>query len=169
MVNSVQAYCQWLGDTPLSMTIKTVGWLIPTVQTIHILSISVVMAAAAVVDLQVLGVLPRREPLAAVAQRFLPWIWWSVIVLLISGSTLIIAEPNRSLPNPAFVLKMSMLTAVLIFTLAFQQGLRRDARFWEKSPAHRIGGQILALFSLAFWVGIVFAGRWIAYIDLDAA
>jgi hypothetical protein len=89
--------------------------------------------------------------------------------LLLSGSALIIGEPERSLRNPAFILKMSMLCTVLVLTLAFQRGLRRDARYWEKSPRRRISGLLIAAVSLGLWVGIVFAGRWIAYIDLGSA
>src|SRR5580658_6996790 len=158
MTSSVQAFSEWLAATPLSMQIKTVDWIIPTVQTIHILSISIVMSAAAMVDLRVLGVLSRGQSLAAVAYRFVPWIWW----------TLIVGEPGRSLRNPAFILKMSMLTATLVLTLLFQRGLRRNDRFWEDSPGRRIGGRLIAALSLLFWVGIVFAGRWIAYIDVHS-
>jgi hypothetical protein len=168
MTYSVQAFSDWLAGTPLSMQIKTVDWIIPTVQTIHILSISMVMSAAAMVDLRVLGLLSRRQPLAAVSWRFVPWIWWTVIVLLLSGSTLIIGEPGRSLRNPAFILKMSMLAAVLVLTLIFQRGLRHNDRFWENSPGRRIGGRLIAALSLVIWVGIVFAGRWIAYIDVHS-
>jgi hypothetical protein len=168
MTYSVQAFSDWLAGTPLSMQIKTVDWIIPTVQTIHILSISMVMSATAMVDLRVLGLLSRMQPLAAVSCRFVPWIWWTVIVLLLSGSTLIIGEPGRSLRNPAFILKMSMLAAVLVLTLIFQRGLRHNDRFWENSPGRRIGGRLIAALSLVIWVGIVFAGRWIAYIDVDS-
>jgi hypothetical protein len=168
MTYSVQAFSDWLAATPLSMQIKTIDWIIPTVQTIHILSISIVMAAAAMVYLRVLGVLSRGQPLAAVAYRFVPWIWWTLIVLVLSGSTLIVGEPGRSLRNPAFILKMSMLAAVLVLTLIFQRGLRHNDRFWEISSGRRISGRLIAAVSLVFWVGIVFAGRWIAYIDLDS-
>jgi hypothetical protein len=168
MTYSVRVFCEWLGATALSTTIKTVEWLIPTIQTIHILSISVVMGGAVVMDLRVLGVISRNQPLAAVAHRFLPWVWGGLIVLFLSGSTLIIAEPGRSLPNPAFLVKMSLLAVVVVLTLAFQRSLRNDERFWEKSTSRRISVRVLATTSLVFWVGIVFAGRWIAYIDVDA-
>jgi hypothetical protein len=168
MTSSVQAFSDWLAATPLSTQIKTVDWIIPTVQTIHILSISIVISAAAMVDLRVLGVLSRGQPLAAVAHRFVPWIWWTLVVLLLSGSTLIVAEPGRSLRNPAFILKMSMLAAVLALTLLFQRGLRHHDRFWESSSGRRIGARLIAAASLVFWIGIVFAGRWIAYIGVDS-
>jgi hypothetical protein len=167
MTPSVHAFCEWLAATPLSTQIQTVAWVIPAVQTIHILSISVVIAAAAMVDLRVLGILSRGEPVAAVARRFLPSIWWTLLVLLLSGSTLIIGEPGRSLDNPAFLLKMSMLVAALVLTLYFQWGLRLDALFWEVSLGRRLGGRLVAAVSLILWVGIIFAGRWIAYINVE--
>jgi hypothetical protein len=168
MTSSVQAISDWLAATPLSMHIKTVEWIIPAVQTIHILSISIVMSAAAMVHLRILGVMSRGQPLAAIAHRFVPWIWWTLVVLLLSGGTLIVGEPGRSLLNPVFILKMSMLAAVLALTLLFQRGLRHNKRFWESSSARRIGGQLIAAASLVLWVGIVFAGRWIAYVDADS-
>jgi len=165
---STQAFSDWLSATPLSMQIQTVSWIIPTAQTIHILSIALVMSSAAMVDLRVLGVLSRRQPLVAITRRFLPWIWWTLLVLLLSGATLIIGEPERSLANPAFILKMSLLAAVLIVTVIFQNGVARDHLFWESSLRRRVNGRLLAGLSLVLWVGIVFAGRWIAYVDLGA-
>jgi hypothetical protein len=165
---SVQAFNDWLSATPLSMQIQTVSWIIPTVQTIHILSIALVMSSVAMVHLRVLGLLSRGQPLVAVTRRFLPWIWWTLLVLLLSGATLIIGEPERSLANPAFILKMSLLAVVLIVTIIFQQGIASDHLFWESSFRRRINGRLLAGLSLVLWVGIVFAGRWIAYVDLGA-
>jgi len=169
MTHSVQAFSEWLAATSLSTLIQNVQWIIPTVQTIHILAIAIVMSSASMIDLRVLGIISRRQPLAAVAQRFLPWIWWTLIILLLSGSALIIGEPERSLGNPAFILKMSMLFTVLLLTVAFQRGLRRDAQYWENSPGRRIGGRLIAAVSLGLWIGIVFAGRWIAYLHVDSA
>jgi uncharacterized membrane protein SirB2 len=169
MTHSVQAFSEWLAATPLSTLIQNVQWIIPAVQTIHILSIAIVMSSVSMIALRVLGIMSRTQPLAAVAQRFLPWIWWTLLVLLLSGSALIIGEPERSLGNPAFILKMSMLCTVLILTLAFQRGLRRDAQYWETSPGRRVGGRLIAAVSLGLWVGIVFAGRWIAYLNVGSA
>jgi len=168
MTHSVQAFSEWLAATPLSMLIQNVLWIIPTVQTIHILAIAIVMSSVFMMNLRILGFISPTQPLAAVARRFQPWVWWTLIVLLLSGSVLIVGEPGRALYNPAFMLKMAMLCTVLILTLVFQCGLRRDARFWEKSPGRRVGGRLLAGVSLVLWIGILFAGRWIAYINVDS-
>src|SRR4051812_34629382 len=102
MIQTLQGFSDWLAATPASLTIQDVTWIIPTVQTIHILGISVVMASALLVHLRVLGVMGGASSQQALARRFFPWIWVTLIVLLLSGSILIVGEPGRSLLNPAF-------------------------------------------------------------------
>jgi hypothetical protein len=169
MSRPVQHFSDWLAATPASTGIQNAGWIIPTVQTIHILSIAIVMSSVLLIHLRVLGVVSNAQPIDSIARRFLPWIWLTLVILLLSGTTLIVGEPGRSLQNPAFIAKMSMLVVVILLTLLFQRGLRRDARFWERSRGRLLGGRLLAGVSLLLWIAIVFAGRWIAYIDVDAA
>ena len=112
MLSDLHAFTDWLAGTPLSTTIQNVSWIIPTVQTVHIVCVAIVIAAVFLVDLRILGVFARGQPVAALSHRFLPWIWYALIVLLITGSLLVIGEPGRSLTNPAFIAKMLMLLTV---------------------------------------------------------
>src|SRR6185437_930925 len=107
----------------------------------------------------------RAQPIAALSQRFLPWIWYVIPVLLVTGTLLIIGEPTRSVTNPAFALKMLMLITVSALTLTIERPLRRDPLYWESSGGRRATVVSLAIVSLVLWTGIVFAGRWIAYIS----
>ncbi len=102
-------FSKWLAATALSHTIQTAGWVIPTLQTIHILCVAVVFSSAILVDLRIWRMLQRDVPLSDVGRRFLPLIWPIVLILLITGSLLIIGEPRRSLLNTTFYLKMALL------------------------------------------------------------
>lgn len=42
----IKNICLWLADTSLSHTFRDIFWLVPLVQTVHILSISIVLTAA---------------------------------------------------------------------------------------------------------------------------
>jgi len=154
---------KWLAATPLSHTIQTNGWVIPTLQTIHILSVAVLFSSAILVDLRFYRALQRDVPLADVARRFLPTIWPVLLILLITGSLLIIGEPRRSLLNTTFYLKMALLAVAVLLTLALQWSLRAAPEFWERDRRRRIAGQLAATVSILVWCGILFAGRWIAY------
>lgn len=154
---------KWLAATPLSHTIQTTGWVIPTLQTIHILSVAVLFSSAVLVDLRIWQALQREVPLPAVARRFLPTIWPVLLILLITGSLLIIGEPRRSLLNATFYLKMALLAVAIVLTLALQWSLRAAPEFWDKDRGRRIAGRAVATLSILVWCGILFAGRWIAY------
>jgi hypothetical protein len=156
-------FCSWLEQTPLSLTIQTTEWIVPTVQTVHILAIAAVMSSILMIDLRLLGVRGRDQPLARVSERFRPVIWWTLPILLATGTLLIIGEPIRALLNPVFQLKMCLLVTAIIVTLSYQIPLGRDPSFWDLTSGRRRALRIIAVVSLLLWVGIVFAGRWIAY------
>jgi hypothetical protein len=81
---------KWLAATSLSHTIQTTSWIIPTIQIIHILGVAVLFSSAVLVDLRIWRLLERDIPLSQVARRFLPPIWPVLLILLITGSLLII-------------------------------------------------------------------------------
>jgi hypothetical protein len=156
-------FSKWLAATPLSHVIQTTKWVIPALQTVHILSVAVVFSSAVLVDLRLWRLLNRDVPLPQVARRFLPTIWPVLLVLLITGSLLIIGEPKRSLLNSAFYLKMALLAVAIVLTAWLQWSLSSSPTFWDKNRARRTAGQLAATLSILVWCGILFAGRWIAY------
>ncbi len=162
---SLEPFCNWLAATSVSQTIQTVGWIIPAVQTVHILAVAAVLTAALMMDLRLLGVSGQDQSVVSIANRFLPFIWWPLPVLLLTGAVLIIAEPARSLQNPVFLLKMALLIGAAGVTLACQIPLRRDPGFWELTPVRRRVARLIAMTSIPLWMAIVCAGRWIAYVQ----
>jgi len=150
-----------VGASPLSQLLQNVGWLIPLIQSTHILALSMVFVSAVVVDLRVLGVAGRKQTLPSLAARFLPWVGWGVLVLLVTGCLLMIAEPRRAVLNPFFQLKMAALVVAGLVTW-FIAGRRRDAGddWTDLQPR---GAKVLAVGSLLLWLAIIGLGRWIAY------
>ena len=164
-LRSLDSFCNWLAATSVSQTIQTIDWIIPAVQTIHILAVAAVVTSALMINLRLLGIRRNDQPVASVARRFLPFIWWPLPVLLATGAVLIVAEPARALENPVFLLKMGLLLAAAGVTLACQLPIRRNATFWELSCGRRRAAKLLALASIPLWIAIVCAGRWIAYVQ----
>lgn len=164
MLTSLHELGLWLASTRLSELIQTHYWVIPAVQSVHIVTVAVVVTATFLVSLRILGVFDRSEPVAALARRFLPSIWYALVVLLVSGLILIIGEPERALTNPMLGLKMLMLVTVSGLTATLQHPLIADGFYWEASPRRLWFSRVIAVLSLVLWSGIVFAGRWIAYV-----
>jgi uncharacterized membrane protein SirB2 len=160
---ALDQFCAWLEHTPVSQTIQTVDWIVPAVQTVHILAIAAVMGSVLMINLRLINLAGRDQSLNAFSARFLPVIWWALPVLLATGIIMVVGEPVRSLENPVFQLKMLLVLAAIAITLGYQAPLKKNPVFWHVSGVHRVAAFALALVSLLIWVSIVLAGRWIAY------
>lgn len=160
------SYMQRLSDaiaqTDSSIAIASTGWVIPTVQAIHILAIAIVMSATAMLNLRLAGLIGQDSSIRNLANRSLPWLWWSLPVLLASGLVMIVGEPARELTNVYFWSKMTMVVLAVVLTIVLQR-LLDDAPYREMAPAKRAAVRTLSLLSLALWLAIIFCGRWIAY------
>jgi hypothetical protein len=160
---TINVICIWIDQTPLSQAIQVTNWVVPVVQTVHILAIALVASSAIMINLRLIGLFWADRPLKAVAARFLPFVWWPMIVLLTTGAIMIISEPVRSLKNPAFQIKMPLVIAALIVTALVQSLIRRNPAFADKGVGRHGGATAIAVVSMLLWACIIFAGRWIAY------
>jgi hypothetical protein len=160
---SLSRFCVWLEQTSLSQVIQATSWIVPSVQTVHILAVATLLASALMMNLRLLGLVGRDQALERVSARFLPVIWWVLPVLLVTGAVMIIGEPARSLKNPLFQLKMGLLLAALALTAFYQIGLPRSRDRYDLANRGRAAALLIALPSCALWTSIVFCGRWIAY------
>jgi hypothetical protein len=86
-----------------------------------------------------------------------------LVILLVTGSLLIIGEPRRSLLNSTFYLKMALLAVAILLTIGLQRSISSSPNSWDRDRWRRIAGRFAATVSILVWCGILFAGRWIAY------
>jgi uncharacterized protein DUF6644 len=162
---ALDEFCTWLQRTELSVTIQSHAWVIPAVQSVHILSIGAVTVSSLIIALRLFGRSYGDRSTHEVSRTFLSTIWWALPVLLVSGLLMIIAEPARSLENPIFFIKMGLLLVAVGSTLGYQAPLGKNPTFWDASGWRRVVGRAWTLTSLALWIGVTFSGRWIAYIE----
>jgi hypothetical protein len=158
---------QWLGTTPLSHAVRSAlrstSWLAPLDETLHILALTALFVSAAVLHLRLLGVVGLDRPLGPLARRLLPLTWSALVVLLLTGSLLVLNRPGRYLRSDMFVIKMGLVLLAAAWTAALQVGFSREAGFWEQSAGRRLAARSGAAVALVLWSGAVVCGRWIAY------
>jgi len=158
----VQNFCNWLGNTPVSVWIQTANWVIPWSQSIHIMAISLLAGVMLRMDARLLGVFGRNQSVAEMADRYMPWLWRLLLVALCTGIIQTVAEPTRQLMNPSFRWKMFLLVIVLTLTMLFVRQVRKNAIGWDNLPTS-YGAKLIALVSIGCWISIILLGRWIAY------
>lgn len=154
----VAAISKWLEGTALSHLLQSVDWLVPLIQTVHILAVALVFSAMLMLLLGALGLSGQEQTPVRRRARFLPALWIGVPVLLATGCLMIAAEPDRALPNRVFQLKMCLL---LLACAATVRGARQIA---TTASAAAIGERGWMTTAFILWTAVVVAGRWIAYV-----
>jgi hypothetical protein len=147
----MSGFAAWLHATAISQTIQSVSWIVPLLQTIHILMIGIVFVSSLMIALRVLGRIRVDEPVDVVWQRFAPWLWRALVVMLVTGVLLIVGEPGREFGATSFWLKM-MLVAIAVVTTVL---LGRAPQAAAARP--------VAVGLIVLWLAIIFLGRAIAY------
>jgi len=156
-------FAQWLAQTKLSLAIQTHLWVIPTVQSVHIACIGIVLTSVFMIALRIFGWAGRDQTLVQTTRRFSAWLWGALSLLLVTGALMIIGEPVRELLSLSFWLKMSLLTVGILIAITFQLTLKRNERHWEETIINRRSTKSLAILTLLVWCSIIVLGRLIAY------
>lgn len=149
----------WIDTLPLHDTIRDVSWIVPSVQTIHILAVSVIMASSLILSLRLVAVTGTDWSPMQWTLRLKGWLWWALVALLLTGIVMILGEPERTLGNLTFQVKMvALIVAIALVSTLFRR-LRAAGPGQDIEMVDRVIGVALVL----VWSFIVLAGRWIAY------
>jgi hypothetical protein len=160
----VKQFAEWLSTTSLSVFIQNHnGWVIPTIQSIHIVGIGVVLGSVFMIYLRILGRAWMDQTLRQTTTRFGPWLTGALCLLLATGILMVIGEPVRELVTFSFWLKMILVAASTLIAAVFQIALRKNERQWEETLVNRRSIKGLAVLSFLIWACIIVLGRLIAY------
>jgi len=140
-------FAHWLAAKPASIWIASHDWVIPTIQSVHIVAISVALVSAFMIGFRVLGWTSPDQTLEQTTARFWPWLAGALVVLLLTGVLMVIGEPARELLAFSFWLKMSLVAAGTVLT------------WW----IGRSNIRPLTIVTLLIWIAVIFLGRLIAY------
>jgi hypothetical protein len=156
------AWLVWLETSALAMAMREWRWLCPIVETVHIVGFVVLVGAAAMFDLRLLGV-SRRLPVVAMARHLLPWARISLVLVVPSGLMIFAAYATELAENPAFRLKLVLIAAALLNAAAFHKGTFTAVGTWNQDAKTPTAAKLAAVFSLVLWTGVITCGRLLAY------
>jgi hypothetical protein len=158
------AFCQWLENSSWATAIHQSLWLFPMLETAHLFGIVSLVGATSALDLRLIGLTMKGEPVSRIAGRLLPWAWAGLTIQVVTGLCLFASEATRCFENKAFRIKMVMLVLTGLNALIFHQTVYRRVTSWDEAPATPLGAKLAGCCSILLWFGIVAAGRWIAFL-----
>lgn len=157
-------FCQWLEQTSTGTAVRESLWLFPIIETIHIFGIISLVGSTSILDLRLMGLTFREEPVSKLAKRFLPWAWSGFVVQVVTGLLLFSSEATKMVGNAGFQYKMLMILIAGLNAFVFHSLAYQSVGKWDNDPVAPVSARIAGLVSILLWFGIVAAGRWIAYV-----
>ena len=149
-------FFRWLDHSFVSIAIRDSTWVFALLEVVHLFGLTLLLGTITVVNLRVLGWGLKKQTLAEVARDMRPWVLSGLIVSVLSGGLLFASEALKCYASDPFFIKMGLLAAALITSIAFHLRLTKA----QPAPA---GAKVMAVLSLVFWFGVGLAGRAIAF------
>jgi len=160
----IKQFAEWLSTTSPSVFIQNHNaWVIPTIQSIHIIGIAAVFGSVFMIYLRILGWAGMDQTLRQTTSRFGPWLTGGLWLMLVTGVLMVIGEPVRELVTFSFWLKMLLVAVSTVIATVFLVAVRKHDRQWEVALVKSRSIQGLAILTFLIWVCIIILGRLIAY------
>ena len=151
-------YFEWLESLWLGKAVVGSLWLFPVIESVHLLALSLLGGSILLVDLRMLGFGLKRYSVPALARDARPFMIGAIATLIATGVPLFLAEAVKCYYSQAFWVKMTTLAIALIYTFTIRTHVTRTASV-QNTARHMIVGAL----SIALWVTVAAAGRWIGF------
>lgn len=152
-------FFEWCEATAIGTAIRSSVWAFAAIEAVHLLALTVIGGAILVVDLRLLGLGLRRQPVAQLAREAQRWVYASLAMILASGVALFLSESIKCYYSTPFWTKMWALLFALIFTFT----VRRRVAFADEGRVGGVMSKAVALVSLGLWFTVAASGRWIGF------
>jgi len=157
-----KAIIVWLKSTGIShaMSMSPVLW--PICEMLHFIGLALLIGAAGLIDLRLMGFL-KSVPGAAVMQ-LRKWAALGLLINVVTGTLFFVGAPDQYINNPAWYAKLAFLLVAVINVAVFEtrQG-RRMLRLTadENTPvSFKVAGAV----SMGSWFLVLYFGRMLPFL-----
>jgi hypothetical protein len=152
---------RWIQDTAPMTALRESALVYPIVMTGHLTGMALFGGMICITDMRLLGWAMRDTPVNDVIDQLRVWKQIGFVMVVGCGAMLLGSKAELYYYNPFYWTKMALLLLVGVHALAFRKVYANPAAFPSKA-------KVAACLSLFIWIGLVTAGRSIAYWDVPA-
>jgi hypothetical protein len=160
MWQALKPFFVWNDKTWIGQAISGTIWAFPVIETIHILALTMMFGAIVIIDLRMLGLGMKKQPVSVLAKNLEPYMSWGLLIMLSTGYMLFTSEAMKCFVNEGFKFKMEVLLPAIIF----QFTLFRWITHKDENQRPMLLGWVSALLSLILWFGVGVGGRAIGFV-----
>jgi hypothetical protein len=162
---SLFRFFEWLGNTSWSIAFHESRYVFLLVLMMHVLTLSVFVGTALMIDLRLMGKSMTHVPVSQVVTRLMPWTEAGFLVMVVTGALLFYAAPVARYENIFFRVKMAALAMAVMNVWLFRRSVYRRVGEWDLDPVPPRRVRIVGALSLLLLALIITAGRMMAYQD----
>jgi hypothetical protein len=115
MWQSLKPFFEWSDKVWLGQAIAGTIWAFPVIETIHILALTMMFGAIVIIDLRMLGLGMKKQPVTVLAKNLEPYMTWGLVIMLTTGYMLFTSEAMKCFVNDGFKFKMAVLFPAIIY------------------------------------------------------
>jgi hypothetical protein len=156
---------QAIQDTELFTAMRESALVYPIVMSTHLSSIAIFGGLILLTDLRLLGLAMKSVSISDMVRQTRVWKWIGFVIMVTCGILLGGSKLASYYDNPYFQIKLTLLTLVGVHALVFRKSVYGNTAQLDSLPAIPRVAKVAACLSLILWLGIMSAGRWIAYYD----
>ncbi len=158
----ISDFLSWLENTSWAAGIRQSLWLYPALEIVHILGIVILVGAALMFDLRLLG-FSKSLPVPGLARHLLPWSQRALLLIIPSGILLFMTNAVTLGADPTFWLKISLLVIAALNVLVFHRIIFKPHIERKSHGELPFSARICACVSIVIWIAIIACGRLLAY------
>jgi len=160
---TLSEFISYFEDSALADNIRENDLLFPLIESVHVVSICLVVGSILVIDLRLLGLASIDRPVSRIVKAILPLTWSAFAVAAASGFLLFISNATKYLENGYFDAKLLLICAAGLNMAVFHGISAKDLPRWEHEAALPFPARLAGGFSILLWVAVVTCGRWIGF------
>ena len=160
---NIDAFLTLVEGSRFATTVRDSIWMFPIVESIHVISFSLVVGTVVVIDLRLLGLASTQRSFQRIAADVLKWTWGAFVLTVATGLTMFTTNAQIYYHNAFFRTKMLLLGLAGLNMVLFEVTAGRTVQRWDKSISAPRAGKAAAILSLTIWITIIFMGRIIGF------
>ena len=155
--------CQWIQETQIGTAIRESVWIFPIILAFHSLGLTLSVGTVLWLDMRLLGIKMREQPVSEVYQQLMPWMLSGFAIMCISGTLLFSAQAARCYENVYCRTKILLLVLPVFNTLIYHLVTERSIARWDSDVSPPLPARMAGLISLVSWTTIIILGRQIVF------
>ena len=155
--------CQWLQDTNIGTSLRESIWMFPIVESTHVLALSISVGTLFWMDLRLTGKFMKNQPISKVSNSVLPWTLIGFTIMTITGVLLFWCQAVKAYNSIFFKIKITLLILAAINAIAYHSTIYLKMDEWDKASPPPAQARFAGWASIVLWIGIIIAGRTMAY------